>query len=47
MGSYPHFSSVGVRNEIVLRARDARALKSSAEAVRALLARLRADSAPC
>jgi molybdenum cofactor synthesis domain-containing protein len=47
IGSYPHFSSAGVRNEIVLRARDATALKSAAEAVRALLARLRADSAPC
>ena len=37
IGSYPHFSSAGVKNEIVLRARDEERLKAAAEDVRALL----------
>ncbi len=39
-GSYPHFSSAGVRNQIVLRARDAARLAVAAAETRAMLARL-------
>jgi len=37
IGSYPSFSSAGVRNQIVLRSRDAEALARAAEEVRRLL----------
>lgn len=43
IGSYPSFSSAGVRNQIVLRSRDADQLESAANAVRALIARLPAN----
>ncbi|MGJ0508755.1 MAG: competence/damage-inducible protein A [Methylocystis sp.] len=42
IGSYPNFTGQGVRNQIVLRSRDAGALALAAEAVRALLADLAA-----
>jgi molybdenum cofactor synthesis domain-containing protein len=41
IGSYPHFTGTGVRNEIVLRSRDAARLDAAAVAVRSLLAELR------
>lgn len=44
IGSYPHFSGAGVRNQIVLRSRDAARLASATAAVRALLADLSADA---
>lgn len=40
IGSYPHFSGAGVRNQIVLRSRDAGRLAAAAAQVRALLAGL-------
>lgn len=40
IGSYPNFSGQGVRNQIVLRSRDAVRLAAATEAVRALLAEL-------
>lgn len=40
IGSYPHFSGAGVRNQIVLRSRDAEGLAAAAQKVRALLAGL-------
>jgi molybdenum cofactor synthesis domain-containing protein len=40
IGSYPNFSGQGVRNQIVLRSRDAARLAAATEAVRALLAEL-------
>jgi molybdenum cofactor synthesis domain-containing protein len=46
IGSYPHFSSAGVKNEIVLRARDAARLEAATAAVHRLLADLRSDAAP-
>ncbi|HMK88552.1 MAG TPA: molybdopterin-binding protein [Methylocystis sp.] len=45
IGSYPQFSSEGVRNEIVLRARDAARLAAAAHSVRGLLAELSSDRA--
>jgi molybdenum cofactor synthesis domain-containing protein len=42
IGSYPSFSSAGVRNQIVLRGRDAARLSRAADEVRALLAELAA-----
>jgi molybdopterin-biosynthesis enzyme MoeA-like protein len=44
IGSYPHFSGAGVRNEIVLRSRDAARLSAAAAQVRALIAQLRAGA---
>lgn len=44
IGSYPSFSSAGVRNQIVLRSRDAEQLAHAAEAVRAMLAALSGES---
>jgi molybdenum cofactor synthesis domain-containing protein len=46
IGSYPSFSSAGVRNQIVLRSRDAERLASAAAAVRELLTGLASDGAP-
>lgn len=46
IGSYPHFSSDGVRNEIVLRARDAARLEAATAAVQRLIADLRSADAP-
>ncbi|HYA80748.1 MAG TPA: molybdopterin-binding protein [Methylocystis sp.] len=43
IGSYPQFSSAGVKNEIVLRARDDERLQSALADVRALLAQMRND----
>jgi molybdenum cofactor synthesis domain-containing protein len=40
IGSYPHFSSQGVRNQIVLRSREQARLEAATNAVRALLAEL-------
>jgi molybdenum cofactor synthesis domain-containing protein len=40
IGSYPNFSGQGVRNQVVLRARDAESLAAATTAVRALLAEL-------
>ena len=40
IGSYPHFSSAGVRNQIVLRARDASKLVAAAAATREMISRL-------
>ena len=40
IGSYPHFSSAGVRNQIVLRARDASSLGAAAAATREMISRL-------
>ena len=45
IGSYPHFSSQGVRNEIVLRSRDADRLETAAKAVQKLLLSLSGDGA--
>ncbi len=45
IGSYPQFSSGGVRNQIVLRSRDALRLGEAAAAVREMIARLRGDGA--
>ncbi len=42
IGSYPNFSSQGLRNQIVLRSRDAVSLVSATQGVRALLAALAA-----
>lgn len=44
IGSYPSFSSAGVRNQIVLRSRDADGLAAAAGAVRALVAGLATDA---
>ncbi len=44
IGSYPHFSAVGIRNQIVLRSRDAGRLAAVGELVRALLAELSAQA---
>jgi molybdenum cofactor synthesis domain-containing protein len=46
IGSYPSFSSAGVRNQIVLRGRDAAKLAEATEAVRGLLVGLTSDGAP-
>ncbi|PWB78918.1 MAG: competence/damage-inducible protein A [Methylocystaceae bacterium] len=46
IGSYPSFSSAGVRNQIVLRSRDADELERAAGAVRSLIARLSANGTP-
>ena len=43
IGSYPHFSAAGVRNQIVLRGRDAEALVIAARKVRDLLSSLAAN----
>jgi len=43
IGSYPQFSSAGVKNEIVLRARDDERLQAALADVRALLAQMRND----
>jgi molybdenum cofactor synthesis domain-containing protein len=40
IGSYPHFSSAGVRNQIVLRGRDAARLGAAAAATREIILRL-------
>jgi molybdenum cofactor synthesis domain-containing protein len=40
IGSYPQFSSAGVRNQIVLRARDASKLGAAAAATREMISRL-------
>jgi molybdenum cofactor synthesis domain-containing protein len=40
MGSYPHFSGAGVRNQIVLRSHDPAALSRAADEVRALVVEL-------
>ena len=40
IGSYPHFSSAGMRNQIVLRARDASKLGAAAAATREMISRL-------
>jgi molybdenum cofactor synthesis domain-containing protein len=44
IGSYPHFSAAGIRNQIVLRSRDAAGLAAALQAVRALLAELSAQA---
>lgn len=44
IGSYPTFSGTGVRNQIVLRSRDAARLSAAAQAVRALLSELSAHA---
>jgi molybdenum cofactor synthesis domain-containing protein len=46
VGSYPSFSSAGVRNQIVLRSRDAGELERATQEVRALIARLSANRTP-
>ncbi|MBI3275085.1 MAG: hypothetical protein HYZ60_03890 [Methylocystis sp.] len=46
IGSYPSFTSAGVRSQIVLRSRDASRLEAAANAVRALIARLQTDGTP-
>ncbi|MFY8114711.1 MAG: competence/damage-inducible protein A [Rhabdaerophilum sp.] len=46
IGSYPSFTQGSFRNQIVLRAREAGLLALAEQDVMALLARLRADSAP-
>ena len=43
VGSYPSFSRAGVRNQIVLRSRDAERLREAARAVRDLIAGLAND----
>jgi molybdenum cofactor synthesis domain-containing protein len=43
LGSYPSFSSAGVRNQIVLRSRDAAELETATQAVRAMISRLSAN----
>ncbi|WP_457798549.1 competence/damage-inducible protein A [Methylocystis sp. S23] len=43
IGSYPHFSAAGIRNQIVLRSRNAASLAAASAAVRALLAALSAQ----
>jgi molybdenum cofactor synthesis domain-containing protein len=45
IGSYPQFSSAGVRNQIVLRARDASKLGAAAAATREMLSRLTGNGA--
>ena len=45
IGSYPQFSSAGVRNQIVLRARDALKLGAAAVATREMLSRLSGNGA--
>ena len=45
IGSYPQFSSTGVRNQIVLRARDASKLGAAATATREMLSRLSSSGA--
>jgi molybdenum cofactor synthesis domain-containing protein len=45
IGSYPHFSSAGVRNQIVLRARDASKLGAAAAATREMISRLNNNGA--
>ena len=45
IGSYPQFSSAGVRNQIVLRARDALKLNAAAAATREMLSRLTSNGA--
>ena len=45
IGSYPQFSSAGVRNQIVLRARDALKLGAAAAATREMLSRLSGNGA--
>jgi molybdenum cofactor synthesis domain-containing protein len=46
VGSYPSFSSAGVRNQIVLRSRDGAELEAAAQEVRALIAHLTANGTP-
>ncbi|MBY6239773.1 molybdopterin-binding protein [Methylosinus sp. Sm6] len=43
VGSYPSFSSAGVRNQIVLRSRDAGELERATQEAQALIARLAGD----
>ncbi|ATQ67133.1 MULTISPECIES: competence/damage-inducible protein A [Methylosinus] len=43
VGSYPSFSSAGVRNQIVLRSRDANELEKATQEARALIARLHGE----
>jgi molybdopterin-biosynthesis enzyme MoeA-like protein len=45
VGSYPSFSSAGVRNQIVLRSRDAAELERATQDARSLIARLSGDKA--
>jgi molybdopterin-biosynthesis enzyme MoeA-like protein len=45
IGSYPSFTSAGIKNQIVLRSRDERALAHAAAAVETLLQKLKADAA--
>lgn len=45
IGSYPNFTSAGVRNQIVLRSRDAEALAEAVAQVRALIDALGAQTA--
>jgi hypothetical protein len=45
IGSYPQFSSAGVRNQIVLRARDAVKLGAATAATREMLSRLSGNGA--
>lgn len=46
IGSYPSFSSSGVRNQIVLRSRNEIELRAAAEATRLLVSSLANDGAP-
>jgi molybdenum cofactor synthesis domain-containing protein len=46
IGSYPSFSSAGVRNQIVLRSRNELALRSAADAIHAMIVGLAEDGAP-
>ncbi|GEO14946.1 competence/damage-inducible protein A [Microvirga aerophila] len=46
IGSYPSFSTNGFRNQIVVRGKDPEAVANAAQAVRAMLLRLKADLAP-
>ena len=46
IGSYPSYSGTGFSNAIVIRSKDAEALAAAAAAVRAMLAKLKADSTP-
>ena len=46
IGSYPSFTLSGFRNQIVVRGKDPEAVREAADAVRALVARLRPDPTP-
>ncbi|MEF3367169.1 molybdopterin-binding protein [Methylocystis sp. 9N] len=45
VGSYPSFTSAGIRNQIVLRSRDAALLASATEAARTMIASLQKENA--